>query len=416
VLPLQLIGKRDEEAHLASGLAEEITTALSRFRWLFVVPTNSLARFCAASRDEAAICRTFGLDFLIDGAIQTVRDRMRINVRLLDLRAGSQVVWVQRFDRRAIDLLTLQDEIAAEVAAQIDPEILLIEARRSAVRPLVDATAYDLMLRAVPLIGRMDRAHFMTAGDYLARAIALEPDYAAPYAWYAYWHVFLVGQDWADDPQASIAKAGQIAERAIMLDPFDARALAIAGHVRTWLLSRPREAVALHERALSLNPNLAMAWALSAAARICLGEIDEAERHNDRYKRLSPLDPQAFLFDGFFSLIHLLKRDYESAVASGHVASEMNPTFSDNFKPYLAALGHLGRTQEAAAVRRRLLAIEPAFTVERFLATLPIERERDRELYAEGLRLAGVPEFHPSGGLPFHKRRQGHHVMARSRH
>ena len=390
VLPMHLIGTSEEEAHLAPGLAEEITTALSRFRWMVVVASGSLARYVTEPRDEGAIRRTFGLDFLVDGTIQKVRDRVRITVRLLDLRAGNQVAWARRFDRQATDLLTLQDEIAAEVVAQIDPEILLIEARRSASRPAAEATAYDHTLRAVPLIGRMDRAQFMKAGDLLARAIALEPDAAAAYAWYAYWHSFLLGQDWADAPQASIETAGQLAERAIMLDPFDARALAIAGHVRACLQRRPREAAALHERALSLNPNLAMAWALSAATRAWLGDVDEAERRNNRYKRLSPLDPHAFLFDGFFTLIHLLKRDHESAVAMGRAVSEMNPTFSENFKPYLAALGHLGRTQEAAVVRRRLLTLEPGFTVERFLAATPLERDSDRKHYAEGLRLAGV--------------------------
>jgi len=187
-------------------------------------------------------------------------------------------------------------------------------------------------------------------------------------------------------------KAGQMAERAIVLDPYDARALTIAGHVRACVQRRPREGAALHERALSLNPNLAMAWALSAVTQAYLGDTDEAERRNNHYKRISPLDPHAFLFDGFFILIHLLNRDYESAVATGRAVTEINPTFSENFKPYLAALGHLGRTQEAAAVRRRLLALEPGFSVERFLTATPIERQTDREFYAEGLRLAGVSE------------------------
>jgi len=403
VLPMQLIGTSAEEAHLAPGLAEEITTALSRFRWMFVVAFNSLARYVTESRDEDAIRRTFGLDFLVDGTIQKVRDRVRITVRLLDLRAGNQVAWARRFDHHANDLLTLQDEIAAEVVAQIDLVILLIEARRSAGQPPADdAAAYHYMLRAVPLIGRMDRGPFMKAGEDLAKAITLDPDYAAPYAWYAYWHVFLVSQGWADDPQASIEKAGQVAERAIVLDPLDARALAIAGHVRASLHRRPREAAALYDRVLSLNPNLAMAWALSAVTRAYLGDVDEAERHNNRYKRLSPLDPHAFLFDGFSILIQLLKRDHESAAAMGRAVIEMNPTFSENFKPYLAALGHLGRTQEAAVVRRRLLTIEHDFSIERFLAATPIERESDREHYAEGLRLAGVSGSQPSGGLPPH--------------
>jgi hypothetical protein len=99
---------------------------------MFVVSSNSLARLVEETRDETAIRRAFGLDFLLNGSIQRVRSRLRITARLLDLRAGNQVVWARRFDRQANDLLTLQDEIAAEVVAQIDPEILLIEARRRA--------------------------------------------------------------------------------------------------------------------------------------------------------------------------------------------------------------------------------------------------------------------------------------------
>ena len=232
----------------------------------------------------------------------------------------------------------------------------------------------------------------MRAGEYLSHAIELEPDYAAAYAWFAYWQMFLVGQDWTDAPAAVMAEAGQHAERAVVLDPFDARGLTIAGHVRAFLHRRLHEAIALHERALSLNPNLAMAWALSAIAYAYIGDPEEAERRNNRYKRLSPLDPHAFFFDAFFILIHLLKRDYESAVAVGRAVSEMNPSFSATYKPYLAALGHLGRSQEAAVVRRRLLAIEPDFTVARFIATSPLERDSDRDHYAQGLRLAGVPE------------------------
>lgn len=392
VMPMQLVGVTEEDAHLAPGLAEEITTALSRFRWMFVVSSNSLVRFAAESRDEAAIRRTFGIDFLLDGTIQRVRTRLRITMRLLDLRAGNQVVWARRFDRQSNDILSLQDEIAAEVVAQIDPEILLIEARRTSARPPVDASAYDLMLRAIPLIGRMEKPQFMRAGTHLANAIALEPDYAAAHAWYAYWHIFLVGQDWADDPKSLMAEAGRLAERAIVLDPFDARGLAIAGHVRAFLHRRLREAAALHERALSLNPNLAMAWALSAVTHAYAGDPDEAERRNNRYKKLSPMDPHAFFFDAFFILIYLLKRDYESAVEMGRTVSEINPSFSATYKPYLAALGHLGRHQEAAAVRRRLLLVEPDFTVARFLAGTPLERESDRIHYAQGLRLAGVAE------------------------
>jgi DNA-binding SARP family transcriptional activator/TolB-like protein len=392
VLPLQIVGGGDETSHLASGLADEITTALARFRWMFLVSSATLARFAAESRDEAVIRRRFGLDFLLDGTMQHAGTRMRITVRLIDLRAGSDIVWTRRFDRQADDLLSLQDEIAAEVVGQIDPEILLIESKRVTARPPQDPTAYDLLLRSLPLISRMERQGFLQAGEFLRQSIALEPDYAAAHAWAAYWNIFLVGQGWATNPEIALAEAGQLAERAVTLDPFDARALTIAGHVRAFLHRRLREANALHERALSINPNLAMAWALSGATCAYLGDLDEAERRVRRYKSLSPLDPHAFVFDTALTFIHLLKRDYEAAVAVGRQVSEMNASFSNACKPYLAALGFLGRTEEAASVRRRLLSIEPKFSIERFLATTPFDRAEDRNHFAQGLRLAGIKE------------------------
>ncbi len=395
VMPFRSIGLLDDESHLAPGLADEITSALSRFRWMFVVSSNSLGRFATEPRDEAAIRRAFGLDFLLDGSVQRAGNSIRISLRLLDLRANNRIVWTRRFDRDTADLLSLQDEVAAEVVAQIDPEILLIEANRSSSRRPVDATAYDMMLRAIPLIGRMEHDSFMRAGQYLEDAIALEPDYAAAYAWYAYWHIFLVGQDWTEHPKAMMEKAGELAERAIVLDPFDARGLTISGHVRAFLHGRLREAMVLHERALVLNPNLAMAWALSAVTHAYTGNTEEAERRANRYKKLSPMDPHAFFFDAFFVLIHLMKRDYETAVEMARAISPLNPSFTAAYKPYLAALGHLRRDQEAATIRRRLLALEPDFTIERFLNTSSMERESDRMHYAEGLRLAGIPESDP---------------------
>ena len=391
VMPFRLISSPDEHAWLAPGLADEITNALARFRGMLIVSPDSLDRFAGDNRDEASVKRELGLDFLLDGAVQRAGSTIRISLQLLDLRANNQIVWARRFDRELSDLLSLQEEIAAAVAAQIDPEILLIEAKRSASYGPVDPTAYDLMLRAVPLIGWMDQKSFMQAGQYLADAIALEPDNARLYAWYAYWHLFLVGQDWAKNPVAIREKAGELAERAIVLDPLDARGWAVSGHVRAFLHRRLRDAMVLHDRALSLNPHLAMAWALSAVTYAYAGNLEEAERRNNRYKTLSPFDPHAFFFDAFFVLIHLMKRDYETAVAVGQTLVQLNPTFSASYKPYLAALGHLRRDSEAAAIRQRLLALEPHFTIERFLENNPIERECDKMHYAEGLRLAGIP-------------------------
>ncbi len=397
VLPLALVGTDETEGHLALGLAEEITSALARFRWMFLVSSSSIAQFVRDGRDDVALRQTLGLDYILDGSVQRVAKRLRITLRLVDLRDGNQVVWARRFDREVSDLLTLQDEIAAEVVAQIDPEILLIEGRRAGRRcSPQDATAYDLMLRALPSMIRLDRGHFIEAGDFLRKSIELGPDYAPAHSWYAYWLHFLVGHGWADDPAAAMAEASHHAERAITLDPQDARGFTIAGHIRAFLYHRIPEAMSLHERALALNPNLAMAWALSGIAYLYFGEWEEAERRLQRYKQLSPMDPHAFQYDMGFSLVALMKRDYEAAVASGRTVSEMNPAFSAACKPYLAALGFLGQQPEAEVVRRRLLAIEPGFTVQQFVASSPFARPQDTEHVAQGLRLAGVPAGPPA--------------------
>jgi DNA-binding SARP family transcriptional activator/TolB-like protein len=395
VLPLELVGNSATDTHLAIGLAEEITTALSRFRWLSVIASSSVARFAETSRDHGDIQRRFDIDFLVDGSVQTVRNRVRITLRLLDCRAGGEVMWAQRFDHASNNLLAMQDEIAAAVVAQIDPEMLLAEAKRVTARPVVDSNAYDLVLRALPLIERLDRLPFLQAGDYLERAIALEPDYAAAHAWYAYWHVFLVGQAWTDQPRAMMARAGEHAERAVMLDSQDARALTIAGHVGAFLRRRVRESLPLHERALAANPNLTMAWALSAFAYTYVGDLDEAERRAHRYKRLAPLDPHAFFYDTVFIFIPLLRGDYESAVKAGREITQMNPAFANSLKPYLAALGHAGAHREAALVLNRLVALEPGFSLRRFEQTNPFENPQHRERFLEGLRLAGVPDRAP---------------------
>ena len=151
---------------------------------------------------------------------------------MLDLQADNQVVWARRFDRSADDLLSVQEEVAGEVAAQIDPVMLLIQARRGAAHPEAGTSADQLILGSVLLITRPEQDGFMRAGEQLARAIALEPDHPSAHAWYAAWHVLLISQGWAIDPRQASARAATLAERAIVLDPFSAAAYTVAGHVR----------------------------------------------------------------------------------------------------------------------------------------------------------------------------------------
>jgi tetratricopeptide (TPR) repeat protein len=208
----------------------------------------------------------------------------------------------------------------------------------------------------------------------------------------AYWHLFLVGQGWAEDPEAATTRAGVLADTAVAMDPNDARALTLAGHVRGFLLRRPSEAAVLHERAISLNPNLAIAWCFSGFAFSYLGDQDTALERMRQAIQLSPSDPHLFFFQSAIIMPHLLRGDYLAAATAGRKAIELNPWFSSSFKGHLAAVGHLGDAEEIAAVRSRLLKLEPGFTVRDAIRRSPIGSPEGIERYADGLRRAGLPE------------------------
>ncbi len=376
---------------LALGLAEEITTALARFKWIFLISTSSLAALPGEPRADDPRWRELGLDFVLDGTVQRGEGKVRVMVRLLDVKSGPEVAWAGRFDRAATDLLTLQDEIAAETVAQIDPELIIREGLRAAARPPASATAYDMVLAAVPAIYRLDEPSFRAAGATLAEAVRIDADYAAAHAWWACWHIFLVGQNWADDPAVAMSHAGMLAERAIALDPTDARALTIAGHVRAFLYHRLDEAMELHERALSLNPNLPLAWVLAGLADAYRGRPAEAIARVHHARQLSPFDPHGYFFDMALMLGHLLRREHAVVVELAHRSIALNPSLTSTYKIALSALGHLGRDQEAAAMRAKLLALDPRFSIAASVRRTPLQRAEDLALYAEGLKLAGLP-------------------------
>lgn len=383
---LNAIGAQSD-AYLSLALAEEIATALARIRGLLVISSASVANALAFGRN---LRDELGLDFLLEGTLQQAGERLRINIRLVDATSG-MVCWTSQFEYSDDNLFAVQQDVAALVAAGLEPELPFIAAERMKRGGAVGESAYGLILRAISQIHLFERRSFMEAGELLRRAIELEPEYSPAYSWLALWNVFLVGQGWARDAQASIARAGEVAEHAVMLDPNDARGLAIAGHVRAFLHHRLDEALPLHERALTINPSLPLAWHLSGVAHAYRGNLEEARRRLEQCRRLAPRDPHSFFAEGALIILELLSRNHELAAEIGRRVTQLQPRFSAAYKPYLAALGHLGEKKEAAVVYRRLLKLEPDFTVRQFRATSPFALREHADHYAAGLSLAGVP-------------------------
>ncbi len=389
VLPFRTIDGGAEEG-LAAGLADELTTALSRFRWFFLVASPSLAALASEPRDGSARWQSLDLDFLVEGIVRHTGDRLRVSARLLDLRAGGEVVWADRFDRIGTDIMSLQDDIAAVMVAQIDPHLLLHAGRGSAARTVGSLSAYEQVLSTIPALYRLEKASFVAAGATLAQAIAADPAYAGAYAWLAYWHVFMVGQGWAGDHGATLDQAGQLAQRAVALDPSDARAHAIAGHVRDMQHLPTERSLDFHQRALALNPNLPIAWGFAGLARSLSGDQEEAIRMIRHAMTLSPFDPQGFYFEAQLMMPYLLLRDFAAAAELGRRSIALNPALSSTYKGLLSALGHLGYTDEAAVVRQHLDRLEPGFSLSVAAQRSPLRRAADIAIYLDGLRAGGL--------------------------
>lgn len=375
---------------IALGMAEEVSAALSRFRAPRLIATATFWDGSGPAADALARCRTYQLDYIIDGTIQVIEDQVRVNVALLDVVLDFEVVWSGYFDGRLDDLFSLQHRIASETVAQVDPELFQRgPAFEAPVRTDI-AEAHHSVLTAIQGIFRLDRPKFMRARELLAKAIELDPDYAAAHAWMAYWSIMAVGMGWVENPRDVTTLAGASAERAVRLDPLDARALAIAGHVKGYLLHDVPSALNLHARAIELNPNLPIAWTLSSWSKIYNGEHATAIRHAMMSRSLSPRDPHRFLVEHALMTAHFFSHHLEEAEMLAESVLQRDPDHVSALNVRLAILGHMGRKEEARHYLAMLREIDQNVSLERIISRPPL-RPEDRAFYIDGLQRAGVP-------------------------
>jgi DNA-binding SARP family transcriptional activator len=372
----------NNEKGLGLSLSHEIAAGLARFRWFDVISPTS-PRLDRPTHEQHA-----KLDYVVDGTISGSGRQLQISVRLLDL-AGQQPVWSERFDIALSHLHRLDELVTTRIVGRIDPVILHIEGQPKRREPY---GATGLLLLAIPMTFSMERTQYEEAGRLIHKAIALEPDNAIAEAWAAHWHNFYIGQGWAKDIDKANAEVQQHALRAITLDPENAEALGIYAH---WCAREAKDfdrALLFFDRALRLNPSSAFNWGLSALTYCYIGEPDVALQRLKRYRELASPELYFSYFEHFYTIAHTFKGDYERAVLAGRRAVEANPNFTAGYKPLIASLGHLDLGEEARLYVRKLLELEPNFTVERFGQLYSFKRASDRKRYLEGLLLAGVPE------------------------
>jgi DNA-binding SARP family transcriptional activator/TolB-like protein len=387
VLPF-LATRAAEDDSLAFSLSQEIAAALARFRWFDVIAPVTLMRGTTGTAANDDMLRSSDLDYVVDGALAGSRQGYQISVRLLDLTRYATPVWSDRFELGADELHKVDEMVTAKIVGRIDPVILFIEGQP---KRRENHGAAALLMRAMPLLYSMERARFEEAGRLIKRALEIDPDDTMALAWAAYWEMWHVGQGWTPDPGATLGVAEGYCLRAMKLEPDNAEALGIYAHTLAWKKEFDA-ALYYFDRSLRLNPNLAYVWALAAATYAYVGDWRMAQKRLERYRELAPFDPYYGFFETIYAIAYMIEGDYEQVIAFGTRVIKANPDFTAGYKPVIAALGLLGRIEEAKPYLETLLKLEPNFTIAHFREVYPLRNENDRERYAEGLRLAGVPE------------------------
>ena len=389
VLPFRSVGAPVGHG-IALGMAEEISTALSRFRLPRLVASATFWNGTEPVDDAMARCRMYALDYIIDGTIKIDGNQITVHVTLMDVVLAFEVIWSGRFDGTMDDLFSLQHRIVSETVAQIDPELFQRGSAYEAPCKTEVAAAHHSVLTAIQGIFRLDKPSFMKARELLSHAIELDPQYAAAYTWMAYWCIMAIGLGWADNPREIAAMAGDVAKRAVLLDPMDARAITIAGHVEAFLFKDVPRAAAMHVRALELNPNLPIAWTLSSWCKIYSGEHATAIREASISKSLSPRDPHIFFAEHAMMVAYMFNRQLQDAEILSDIVLARNPEIVSALNIRLCILGHLGRSSEAEQYLGVLQRLEPVVTVANIVSRAPFTKY-DQAYYARGLMLAGVP-------------------------
>jgi len=390
VLPFRELGATEEHRYFGDGLVEDIVGALASIPDLFVVSRTSTARFREAPVDLKSVGRDLGVRYVLTGSVRRAGSRLRIAAELADVESQT-VLWSDKVDGRTSRLFELQDRLSEKTVTTLAPHVRAAEIQRALRKRPENLDAYDYMLRGLDLLYRLRRSEFDSARQMFDKAIALDSAYAAPYALAATWHSIRLGQGWSGNEAADYEMVTTLSAAALERDPFDARALAMCGHVRALRFRDYDGAITLFDRATAASPNSAVAWVRSSPTYSYLGKPAEAKRRALLALRLSPLDPHLFYTHTALALASYTAGDFEGAVTWASRARSQNAHFTANLRFLAASLAAAGRSDEAAAVAAALMAVEPAFRVESFCASYPFKDAYLRIALENHLKAAGLP-------------------------
>lgn len=391
VLPFQNLSGDAEQAYFADGVVEDIITALSRVRWLFVIARNSSFTYRDQAMDVKLIGRELGVGYILEGSLRKASDRVRITGQLIDASTGAHL-WAERFEGRLDDIFELQDRIAADVAGAIAPQVELAEIERAKRKPTAILNAYDCYLRGLAHLQRGDKDAVQNALASFNKAIEIDPEFAAAHAMASWCYFWRKINGWMTDRAREVDEGTQLARRAVTLGRDDAIALTRGGHALAHFTGDLDSGIALLDRAVFLNPNLASAWFLGGFLRMWRGESQSAIEHFERAMRLSPVDPEMYRIEAGIAMAHLFAGRFDAASTWAEEAYINLPTFVMAAGIVAASRALTGQTVEARRAMAQLRELDPTLRISTLKDWLPILRDEDLSIFAEGLRKAGLPE------------------------
>ena len=381
VMPFANMSGDAEQDYFADGMVEEIITALSRIRWLFVIARNSSFTYKGQPLDVKQVGRELGVRYVLEGSVRKAGQRVRITGQLIDAVTGTHL-WADRFDGSLEDVFELQDKVATSVAGIIEPTLQAAETTRSANRPTTDLTAYDLYLRAYAMVWSSARQS-SEALRLMEQAIERDPRYGPALAWAAYCCYRLLVDDRSETPECDRLKGIDFARRALEVAGDDAAVLANAAQALAYFGEDIGTMTALVDRALALNSNFARGWLVSGTLRLWAGQSDIAIEHAEASLRLSPRVRTGTLFL-VIGAAHFASRRFGEAVPKLLLAIQDDPGFPLAYRCLAACYAHMGRLDDTREIVARLRAITPVVVPDVGFLRNP----EHRELFLSGLRLA----------------------------
>jgi adenylate cyclase len=364
VLPFANLSGDPEQDYFADGMVEEITTALSRVRWFFVIARNSSFTYKGRAVDVKQVGRELGVRYVLEGSVRKADERVRITAQLIETETGAHV-WADRFDGVIANIFDLQDEITASVVGAIEPQLRDAELSRAKRQRPTNPTAYDCFLRGIAKYYSESREENDSTMDLLRRAIASDPEFAPPYALAATACVHRLGHGWTETPHEDRQFGMASAHAAVRLDAGDPTVLALAGQAIGYLTDEYDLSLSLTDQALALNPNSATALQLGGWARLYAGDPDTAMVYFLRGTRLNPIDTKRFILDSGLAYACVMLGRAEESVGWAKKSLGTAPQWILAAIPLAGGLALLGRQVEARTATEQLLERIPRYSVSR---------------------------------------------------